>query len=484
MSRAPFIGREQEMSGLRRLLNKKAASLVTVQGRRRIGKSRLMEEFAKESQYRFYRFSGLPPGSGLTSQDQRNEFSRTLGEQFGFKALFSSDWGDLFTLLASQTREGEIFILFDEISWMAADDPSFLGKLKNAWDIHFKKNPKLILVLCGSVSAWIDKNILQSTGYVGRVSHSLLLEELPLTDCNKLLRSLGAHYSPWEKFLLLSVTGGVPRYLEEINGSETAEEAIRQLCFQKEGLLFREFDNIFSDLFSKRSSRYKNIVLALEDGNLGYSEICDVLEVQKSSHVIELLDDLDKSGFLSRDYTWNINNAKESNLSRYRIKDNYIRFYLKYIQPNKGRIQKGHFNDYLLAQLPGWNSMMGFQFENLVLTNRKWIIEKLNLRPEDVVSDNPYFQRKTKRHPGCQIDYLVQTRFNTLFICEVKFSRNAISSQIIKELQEKVKKLSVPKGYSLNPVLIHVNGVSDAVADSDFFSHSLDVTEALTAWER
>ncbi len=479
MTQTPFIGREREIKGLRRLLNKKTASLVTVQGRRRIGKSRLIEEFAKESKYTFYRFSGLPPRAELTPQDQRDEFIRSLGEQFGFKALSSSDWGDLFTLLATQTKEGKVFILLDEISWMADGDPTFLGKLKNAWDIHFNKNPKLILVLCGSVSAWIEKNILRSTGYVGRVSHSLLLEELPLADCNKLLKSSGTHYSSWEKFLVLSVTGGIPRYLEELNGCETAEEAIRQLCFQREGLLFREFDNIFSDLFSKKGAYYKRIVLALRDRNLTYSEICNTLDIKKSSHVIEWLEDLVQSGFLSRDYTWDINSTKESNLSQYRIKDNYIRFYLKYIQPNMGRIKKGHFNDYLLTSLPGWSTIMGFQFENLVLANRKWILEQLGLRPEDVLSDNPYFQRKTQKQQGCQIDYLIQTRFNTLFVCEVKFSKKEISSQVLKEVEQKIRRLSIPKGYSCNPVLIHVNGVSDAVADDGFFSHIIDLTEQL-----
>ncbi|MCH9608587.1 MAG: hypothetical protein S4CHLAM45_11650 [Chlamydiales bacterium] len=480
MSQAPFIGREHEIGGLLRLIDKSTASLVTVQGRRRVGKSRLIEEFAKKTGYTFYRFSGLPPRVGLSPQDQRNEFSRAFGEQLGLKGFSSSDWGDLFALLASQVKEGETFILFDEISWMAADDPTFLGKLKNAWDIHFNKNPKLILVLCGSVSAWIDKNILRSTGYVGRISHSLHLEELPLMDCNQLLQSVGTHYSPWEKFLVLSVTGGIPRYIEELSRSETAERAIGQLCFEKEGLLFREFDNIFSDLLSKRNANYKRIVLALQDRNLSYSEICETLGVQKSSHVNGWLEDLVKSGFLSRDYTWDITSKKESKLSRYRIKDNYIRFYLKYIQPNLGRIQKGHFNDYSLSNLPGWNGIIGLQFENLVLANRKWILEKLRLRPEDVLNDNPYFQRETQKYRGCQVDYLVQTRFNTLFVCEVKFSKKEISSQILGEMREKVKRLLIPKGYACNPVLIHVNGVSCAVEESRFFSHIIDLSETLT----
>jgi len=65
---------------------------------------------------------------------------------------------------------------------------------------------------------------------------------------------------------------------------------------------------------------------------------------------------------------------------------------------------------------------MGLQFENLVLNNRLWIKQQLSLKPEEILIDNPFFQRKTKRQHGCQIDYLIQTKYNNLYICEVKFS--------------------------------------------------------------
>lgn len=70
---------------------------------------------------------------------------------------------------------------------MGSEDPSFLGKLKNVWDLQFKKNPELILVICGSVSVWIEKNILNSTGFLGRISLLLKLKELKINECAQLL---------------------------------------------------------------------------------------------------------------------------------------------------------------------------------------------------------------------------------------------------------------------------------------------------------
>jgi len=74
----------------------------------------------------------------------------------------------------------------DEITWMGSLDPSFLGKLEVVWEKYFSKNPELILILCGSVSQWIEENILSSTGYFGRVAWEISLEELSLKSCDQL----------------------------------------------------------------------------------------------------------------------------------------------------------------------------------------------------------------------------------------------------------------------------------------------------------
>jgi uncharacterized protein len=104
---------------------------------------------------------------------------------------------------------------------MGIDEPTFLGKIKNFWDNHLKKNDQLVFVVCGSASAWIENNILSSTGFVGRISYTLTLVELPLSDCNQFWPK---NISAYEKLKLLAVTGGIPKYLEEINSNVSAEE--------------------------------------------------------------------------------------------------------------------------------------------------------------------------------------------------------------------------------------------------------------------
>lgn len=469
----PFYGRERELRLLNELLDKKIASLVVLKGRRRIGKSRLAEEFSEGCKTIF--LEGLPPKDDqVTAQDQRLHFAKELEREAGIRGLKTEDWDDLFWHLAQATKKGRVVIVLDEINWMGSKDPTFLGKLKTAWDKFFKKNPKLILILSGSMSAWIEKNILSSTGFLGRVTLDMTLEELPLYECNQFWR--GKPISPYEKFKVLSVTGGVPRYLEEVDPKLPAEEMIRRLCFRPEGLLFQEFERIFSDLFSQRAAIYKKIVMRLAQGNCDFGQICEALGMEKGGIVSHYLKDLEETQYIQRQYTWNLKKGQKSTLNLYRLKDNYLRFYLKYIEPHADQIRKR-----TLKRVPAWDTIMGLQFENLVLSNFHSLYRLLNIPLREIQRDGPYFQHQTKTHPACQIDYLIQLQYNNLYLCEIKFSTKSIGMEVITEMQEKMDRLHTSgTTFSLRPVLIHVNGVTEALQESAFFSHILDFGQLLT----
>lgn len=472
-----FVGRQQELKLLKDLLDKRSSSLVVVYGRRRIGKSRLVEEFGKGSV--FFSFAGLAPQEDTTIQSQLNEFYQQAKRQLSLKVDSFTDWGDAFHELSKHVSSGQVILFFDEISWMGDKDPDFLGKLKNAWDTRFKKNECLILVLCGSVSTWIEKNIISNTGFYGRISLKLRLQELPLHDCNFFWKKQGKMISAYEKLKILAVTGGIPKYLEEIKPGMTADENIKQLCFSSYGLLYNDYDYIFSALLERESQYYHKIVELLAAGAEEHAGISDKVKFSSGGSLSEYLGDLVSSGFVQRDYTWQIKTGGVSKLSRYRLADNYLRFYLKYIKPNASRIENQQFAGHSLSALPGWSSIMGLQIENLILNNRLAIREKIGIHPDEVICDGPFFQTKTVRQKGCQIDYMIQTKFGNLFICEIKFSRNVIRANVIDEVKEKINRLSIPRNFSVIPILIHIGDIHDEVLDSQFFSKVIDMTTLL-----
>ncbi|MES2199010.1 MAG: ATP-binding protein [Chlamydiota bacterium] len=471
-----FIGRKEEIDGLKNLIRKKSASLVVIKGRRRIGKTRLAEEFAGNFDTH-YTFAGLAPSEVTTSQDQKTEFLRQMKRQ-GIRSLGDSDWGSLFDDVATACQKGKILVLLDEISWMGHNDDTFLAKLKNSWDLEFKKNPNLILILSGSNATWIEKNILTDTGFVGRISYRLTLEELSLFESNKFWGKNTANISSFEKFKILSITGGVPRYLEEILPQESAEENIQRLCFRKEGLLFHEFEDTFSDALSKKSGSYRVILKLLAEGRSSLGEVAKAIGRNRpDGDVSEFLEDLCSVGFVTRDYTWNLESGNDSIISLFRLSDNYIRFYLKFIEPNKEKILGN-----TMRSLPkGWDSIMGLQFENLILSknNRLKIYELLGIPLESIVRANPFLQTQTVTRQKCQIDFLIQTKEGNLYICEIKFKKDEVDSGVVSEVKEKIKRLKRKKHMSCRPVLIHVNGVSESIQQNDYFIKIIDFGKLL-----
>lgn len=468
-----FVGRQDELARLNRLKRLQKASLVVIKGRRRIGKSTLVKEFAKGK--KFISLSGNPPAPGLTDQKQRDEFADQLCVQLGLPRVTFSTWADAFRFLSAQLKNEETVVLFDEISWMGGLDPNFLGSLKTWWDQHGSQNNRLILILCGSISTWIEKNILSNTGFVGRITLVIHLTPLSLPESVLFLKKKGFKGSIYEILKILSVTGGIPWYLDLIDPKENADQNIYELCLRPASQLINEFQIIFHDLFDDKGESYRKILHALVDGMKTQLEIRELLQFNKGGTIAHYLNNLVVAGFISEHYQWSIKGAKTGKQKLYRLSDCFVRFHLKYVEPQREVIKQG-INKKLL---PGWDTIMGFQLESLLLCNRNFLFTALEIDPESVVCDNPFVQRPTGRNRGCQIDYLIQTKFNTLIVCEFKFQKKELNGSIIKEMKEKCDTLVTPRGFGKAPALFHIGGVSSKVEENSFFCKIVDLIASL-----
>jgi AAA+ ATPase superfamily predicted ATPase len=473
-----FIGRVPELERLKGLYNKKNPSLVVVKGRRRIGKSRLITEFASRyKQQRFWNFAGLAPQDGVTEQEQRDHFARQLSLMLKIPPMTFLDWSDAFEHLSMYIKAGDI-ILFDEISWMGAKDPIFIPKLKAWWD---KQTIHIFLVFCGSVSTWIEENILKSTAFFGRINLSVTLEPLSIQESAEFLRKIGIKNSNYDTYKLLSILGGIPWYLEQLNYQVSADENIKRLAFEKNGLLALEFDRIFHDLFNSKGTTYKKILDALKEGARTLAEVRELIDYPHSGTLSQMMEHLIIAGFVQKQSLWSFKTIKPLKQSLYRISDPYMRFYLKMIEPNLSKISVGGFKDISLSTLPGFEAHLGLQLEYLLLQNRPLLLKFIGVPGVDIVSDGPYRQSATAMQNGCQIDYLIQTITKNLFICEFKFGRRELGSNIINEMQDKIAALKVPKGFATVPVLFNLSGVSNSVATSSYFYRIVDIVDFLSS---
>ena len=144
-----FVGRKDDLAQLEGLWEKRVASLVTCRGRRRVGKSTLIEEFARRTAEHFIVIEGLAPRKGMSDRKQRRNFAERLVEQCGGNLPTANSWPLAFAALDERIpAKGRVVILLDEISWMGGYDKDFPGYLKTAWDKKFKNHPK------GAQNSW------------------------------------------------------------------------------------------------------------------------------------------------------------------------------------------------------------------------------------------------------------------------------------------------------------------------------------------
>jgi AAA+ ATPase superfamily predicted ATPase len=462
-----FYGRNRQLDRFSELWRKPVPSLVVCRGRRRIGKSTLVREFARRSGGVFLKLEGLAPDDYMTNAKQLAGFRDQLAAQTGRTVPKIRDWGEAFRQLdMALETPGRKVVLLDEVSWMGCRDRAFPAKLKVAWDNLFHERKDLIVFLCGSVSTWIRKNILSNRGFVGRISLDTVVDELPLHDCLGFWRNRASRVGARCILDVLSVTGGVPRYLEEVDPGLSSDENIRRLCFLPDGYLFREFNELFNDILSRTAPLKRRILEALAERHLGGVELAERLGIDRNGHLSDVLNELETAGFIAKANGINPETGRRSRVDRYRLRDNYTRFFLRYVAPRLPEIEAGTFSFAGVELLPGWESMMGLQFENLVINNFAALAPLMNLGGKLVVSAAPFRCIRSSGGGGVQIDLLVQTE-GTAHIVEIKRSRGELGVEIAEELRRKAERLPVRHGIAVRTVLVYEGRLSPALAASD-----------------
>lgn len=463
-----FFGRGDLIANLSSLWRKKSASLVTCRGRRRIGKSTLIRHFAEKSKARFLKVEGLKPKQGMSNADELAFFAATIAGQTGVEQPIPRDWLTAFRLLDQVIVDKErTVVLLDEVSWMAYFDVTFSSVLKSAWDNLFKRHPKLVLVVCGSVSTWIKDNIIDDGAFFGRRSLDIVVPELPVSDCVRFWGRAAERIDKREILDVLSVTGGVPRYLEEVDPSLSAMENLRRMAFSRESILRVDFDEMFNDVITRQPTFTASVLRCLTSDSRTVSEIATALGIERNGHVSDALNRLVESGIVAQDAGRNPQTGANIREIRFRICDNYTRFYLRYIDPVKKTIDSGAYRLGVLEGLPEWSVVMGLAFENLVVGHVREIIERLGLGSALILSAAPYRRAATKSAPGVQVDLLIQAQ-RTVCVVEIK-RRSEIGRSVIDEVAEKISKLAFRPGVSVRTVLVYEGRLSPQVEAEGYF---------------
>ena len=297
-----FFGRERQLDDLKGLWGKRVSSLCTCRGRRRIGKSTLIEQFAKMSNARFIKVEGVRPKDGYTNDDELSAFAVQLSAQTGSERTTPENWLNAFIRLDKEIRDDEkTVVLIDEISWFGYYDAMFPDMVKIVWDNYWKKHDRLIVVLCGSISGWIKENIIDNGAFYGRRSLDMVVGELPLSQCVKFWGAAASRIETREMLDVLSVTGGVPRYLEEVDPSLSAADNIKKMAFRANSTLRTDFDEMFTDVVTRQPRLSGRVIRRLAEGPMTVSELAESLGMEKGGKLSAALGQLCEAGFVALD---------------------------------------------------------------------------------------------------------------------------------------------------------------------------------------
>lgn len=462
-----FVGRDRELDHLTKLYNSKESKLVVLYGRRRIGKSCLITHFMRDKKH--LRFEGLEQGR---TQAQIAQFIFDLSKQLNndiLKEAKLSSWEPLFNHLASIfAKDTEKKILFlDEFQWLAANQSKLVGIIKKYWDQYWSKQ-NVMLILCGSVCSYMTKRVIASKALYGRINLELCLKSLNAKESYQLLnekRSLD------EVFQYLQVIGGIPKYLKEIDIKKSFDQNINQLLFTENGVLVNDYSKIFYSQF-KEYRTYESIVKYLKEQPKTLDEIAVKLKMPSGGGVKVYLENLEKALFVTSYVPYDKKN--NSKLKKYKLTDEYLRFYFKYVEPHLRLISVNHSRD-LFTQLvkPVWQSWLGFAFENYCLKNAMPLAKAMGFE-DQVVQWGPYFQRESE---GFQIDLLYMRSDKVITLCEIKHYEKEIPISVVQEVKKKCALIKIPRGYTLELALISKYGPEKALKEVEYFHHYLVIED-------
>ncbi len=463
-----LVGRLKEQQILLEALQSSEAEMLSVIGRRRVGKTFLINEVYKD--YISFEVSGI---QHAPREEQLMNFVIRLA-QFSPETIVTKppkNWLAAFVLLIDYLKKKESnqkqVVFFDELPWMATHKSGFLRALSFFWNSWASKQ-NIVVVICGSAASWmINKVVRHKGGLHNRITKRIHLQPFNLSETKTYLQQRQVYYDHYQIITLYMAMGGIPHYLKEVKGKKSAVQNIDEICFSATGLLKEEFSNLYLALFDN-AEHHIAIVRALATTQKGMSraEIIHASKLPNGGKITRVLEELDHSGFINAYHPF----GKKKKEKLFRLTDAYSLFYLRFIENNR---QEGERIWQLLSQTQAWKTWSGYAFENVCLQHLPQIKKALGIAGVYSVSSS-FYKKGTATTVGTQIDLLIDRNDHVINLFEIKFYNTAftLSKNYAQNLREKIRVLreTTKTKKHISIVLITTYGVKNN-------SHSLGLVD-------
>ena len=304
MEQNSLIGRKEEKAILEKAILSSKAEMVSIIGRRRVGKTFLVKSVLGEQID--FEITGI---QNATRKEQLKNFILQLSDHSNgnFPITELKDWLDAFHFLIKflewKKKPGKMVIFLDELPWLATHRSGFLKGLSFFWN-SWAVNQRIVVIICGSAESWmINKVVRHKGGLHNRITRRITLKPFNLAETEEFLQARQLNFDRYQILHLYMAMGGIPLYLDEIEGGKRAAQNINQICFSENGLLRDEFTILYRSLF-KNSELHIKVIRALAEKRKGLTrtEIIQLSKIPGGGGATKILDELLHSGFISMFY--------------------------------------------------------------------------------------------------------------------------------------------------------------------------------------
>ena len=410
-----MIGRKKEIEQLKKLYCSNRPELVAVYGRRRVGKTFLINETFKNNF--FFKHSGLSLDESEDNKKtkiQLKSFSKSLSLYGMDVDKEIEDWFEAFFYLTKFIMQSEDksrkVIFIDELPWLDTKGSNFISAFEGFWNSFACARKDLLVIICGSATSWIENNLINNTGGLyGRVTYEIKLNPFNLCETKEFLESNGVNYSLYDITQAYMIFGGIPYYLNYIDNRSSLAQNVDNLFFKKNGLLSLEFDRLFDSVFSF-SEKAKAIIQLLSTNNIGFSrmEIAKKLGLSDGGILSKYLNSLEASDFIIKYVPFNFSKRD----IHYKLVDPFCIFFIKFVL-DKSEKENLWVEDSTSQKISSWR---GYAFENVCFNHISQIKFALGILGVSTTTSAFY-----NKEDGYQIDLMIIRKDNIINLCEIKF---------------------------------------------------------------
>ncbi len=419
-----FVGREYELETLSRLYNDDGFHFVVVYGRRRVGKTTLLTHFCKDKPSIYFVAEEYNDRLALES------FSEKILSFFGMNGFIGKfeNWEKAFLFLAEQSKLNRVVLVIDEFPYLVASNKAIPSLLQNLID-HYLKNTKLFLIICGSSVSFIEKEVLSyKSPLYGRRTAQLIVEPFNFFESRKFF----PNYDFENQVIAYGILGGIPQYLSYFDDSKDIYDNVKLKILDKSSYLYEEPKLLLRQEL-REPAIYNSIIEAIATGNSKLNEISTKvgIDTDKCAKYLSVLIDLKIVERITP-----LDLKEKSRKSIYKLKDNFFRFWYRFVFTNKMLIEQGMFDEVIENKIkPFMNHFLGEVYEEICMDYLKILNKRKKLpftfeRIGKWWGNNPYRKREE------EIDIVAYDRDNIIF-SECKWQNQKVDMRVLNDLIEK-----------------------------------------------